>query len=187
MRREVWEQVDGLPEQFFLYHEDIDISIRIQSVGHRIGIETDAVVDHDYDFHSNDLKWFWLERNRLAMVIRNYPAPLLALVTPALLATELVLLLVSARQGWLGAKLKSYRDLVRWLPRLRREREEIQLARRITPRQFADLLTPELDSPLIPEFARKGVVKAMLRAYWRLVLSAVGSGRRPRDTQGQRG
>jgi len=183
VRREVWQEVGGLPEEFFLYHEDIDISVRIQSAGHRIGLASDALVDHDYDFHSNAGKWFWLERNRLAMVIRNYPGRLLALVTPALLATELVLLVVSAKQGWLKAKLKSYRDLVRWFPRLKRERREIQAERRISPGEFANLLTPDLDSPLIPAFAQRGPVKTLLRLYWQLVRAAVGPGGRPRDTQ----
>lgn len=169
VRRETWEEVGGLPEEFFLYHEDIDLSVRIQAAGHRIGLQADAVVDHDYDFHSNARKWFWLERNRLAMVIRNYPTPLLALVAPALFGTELVLLMVSARQGWLRAKLKSYRDLIRWLPRLRRERGDIQQARQISPGQFADLLTPDLDSPLIPAFAQKGPVRWTLRTYWKAV------------------
>jgi hypothetical protein len=135
---------------------------------------TEALVDHDYDFHSSDRKWFWLERNRLATVIRNYPGRLLALVTPALVGTELVLLLVSARQGWLGAKLKGYRDLLHCLPRLRRERRAIQQARRITEGEFADLLTPDLDSPLIPAFARKGLVRALLRTYWRAVRALLG-------------
>ena len=169
VRREVWRETGGLPEEFFLYHEDIDLSLRIQTAGHRIGLETRAVVDHDYDFHSNEGKWFWLERNRLATLIRNYPASLLALLAPALLATELALLLVSARQGWFTAKLKSYRDLIRWLPRLRRERSQIQSSSRVTPGEFANLLTPDLDSPLIPAFARKGLVRAALRAYWRAV------------------
>lgn len=173
VRREVWQQVGGLPEEFFLYHEDIDISLRIQAAGHRIGLQSEAIVDHDYDFHANAGKWFWLERNRLATVIRNYPGSLLAFVAPVLLATELVLLLVSARQGWLKAKLKSYRDLVRWLPRLRRERHQIQSARRIAPGDFAALLTPDLDSPLIPAFARKGLVRTMLRTYWRLVRALI--------------
>lgn len=174
VRRSVWDEVGGLPEEFFLYHEDIDVSIRIQSAGYRIGLQSDAVVDHDYDFHSNDGKWFWLERNRLAMVIRNYPPPLLALLTPALIATELVLLLVSARQGWLAAKLRSYRDLIRWLPRLRSERRQIQAARAISPREFTDLLTPDLDSPLIPAFARKELVRTLLRTYWKFVLRSLG-------------
>ena len=169
VRREVWDAVGGLPDEFFLYHEDIDLSLRIQAAGHRLGLCREAVVDHDYDFHSNERKWFWLERNRLAMVARNYPGRLLALTAPALIATELVLLAVSARQGWLKAKLRSYRDLLRWLPRLRRERRRIQSARAITPAEFANLLTPDLDSPMIPPFARKGPVRTMLRTYWRTV------------------
>jgi GT2 family glycosyltransferase len=174
IKRDLWREVGGLPDEFFLYHEDIDLSLRVRSAGRRIGLVTEAVADHDYDFHSSDRKWFWLERNRLAMVIRNYPGRLLALLAPALIGTELVLLLVSAKQGWLGAKLKGYRDLLRWLPRLRRERREIQAARRITTGEFAALLTPDLDSPLIPEFARKGLVKGVLRAYWRVVVNLLG-------------
>lgn len=169
IRREVWEELGGLSEPYFLYHEDIDLSLRVQAAGHRIGLVTEARVDHDYDFHSNRKKWFWLERNRLATVIRNYPAPLLALLAPALAGTELILLLVGARQGWLGAKLKGYRDLLLQLPRLMRERREIQAARLITAREFTRLLTPDLDSPLIPAFARSGAVRGLLRTYWRAV------------------
>lgn len=169
VRREVWEASGGLADEFFLYHEDVDLSLRIRAAGHRIGLEPAAVVDHDYAFGANERKWFWLERNRLATVIRNYPAALLGLLAPALVATELVLLLVAARQGWLGAKLRAYRDLVRWLPRLRRERRELQAATRVEPRRFADSLTPDLDSDLIPAFARRGVVRALLRGYWRAV------------------
>lgn len=169
IRREVWEQTGGLPAHFFLYQEDIDLSVRIRSAGYKIGLVTEALVDHDYEFGANEGKWFWLERNRMAMVLRNYPAPLLALVAPALIGTELVLFLVSARQGWFRAKLKAGRDLVRWLPRLREERTRIQAARRISPGQFADLLTPDLDTPLIPDFARRGPVRWLLRAYWRAV------------------
>lgn len=171
VRREVWLRTGGLAEEFFLYHEDIDLSFRVRSSGWEVGLEPGAVVDHDYDFHSNDLKWFWLERNRLATVFRNYPGRLLGLVAPALFATEAVLLAVSARQGWLGAKVRSYRDLIRWLPRLRRERRKIQKESTLSPRQFADLLTPDLDSPLIPTFARKAPIRTLLRLYWKLVLS----------------
>lgn len=173
VRREVWEEVTGLADEFFLYHEDIDLSLRIQAAGHRIGLQVEAVVDHDYDFHSSDRKWFWLERNRLAMVIRNYPGRLLLLVAPALVATEIVLLLVSARQGWLSAKLRAYRDLISWLPRLRRERRHIRAQSTISDREFAALLTPDLDSPLIPSFAKRGMIRTMLRVYWLLVRAAL--------------
>ncbi len=171
VRRESWQRVGGLAEEFFLYHEDIDFSLRLRSAGGRIGLEPAAVVDHDYDFGSNDLKWFWLERNRLAMVIRNYPAPLLALVAPVLFVTELVLVPVAARGGWLRHKMRSWADVVRWMPRLLRERRELALRRTITAGEFARLLTPDLDSPLLPEEVRRGPVRWLLRAWWAMVLA----------------
>ncbi|MDQ2623335.1 MAG: glycosyltransferase, partial [Actinomycetota bacterium] len=173
VRREAWERTGGLVEQFFLYHEDIDFSFRLRSAGGRIGLEPAAVVDHDYDFGSSPLKWFWLERNRLAMVIRNWPGPLLALVAPVLLVTELVLIPVAARGGWLGQKLRAWRDLIRWMPRLLRERRELAARRTISPGEFARLLTPDLDSPLLPDAVRQGPVKWLLRSWWAAVLAVL--------------
>lgn len=171
VRQEAWRRTGGLATEFFLYHEDIDFSLRLQSAGGRIGLEPAAVVDHDYDFGSNELKWFWLERNRIATVIRNWPAPLLALTAPVLVATELALVPVAARGGWLGHKLRAWRDLVRWMPRLLRERRELAARRRITPGEFARLLTPDLDSPLLPEAVRRGPVRLLLRTWWKAVLA----------------
>lgn len=171
VRREAWHRTGGLAEEFFLYHEDIDFSLRLRSAGGRIGLEPAAVVDHDYEFGANALKWFWLERNRLATVIRNWPGPLLALVAPVLLATELALIPVAARGGWLSHKARSWRDLARWMPRLLRERRELAARRTITAGEFARLLTPDLDSPLLPEAVRRGPVRWLLRGWWAMVLA----------------
>jgi GT2 family glycosyltransferase len=164
-----WLDLGGFPEDFFLYHEDIDISMRIHLEGGRVGLEPSAVVDHDYEFGGSEQKWRWLERNRWAFLLRVYPAPLLALVLPALLATEPVLLVVAARGGWLRQKLLAGVDLVRWLPRLLDERRAVQRRRAVSAGEFAGWLTADLDSPFIGGFARRGPVRAALRLYWRLV------------------
>ena len=169
MPRETWRRTGGFAGEFFLYHEDVDLSLRIRAAGGRIGLETAAVVDHDYEFSASPGKWRWLERNRWATLIRNYPAPLLVLLAPALLATELALLPVAMRGGWVGHKLRSWGDLLRWMPRLLRERRLIGSARTVTNAAFAANLTPDLDSPYIPGIAHGPVVRGLLRGYWRLV------------------
>ncbi len=100
-----WHEVGGFPERFFLYHEDVDLSLRLRLRGGTLGIEPAAVVDHDYEFGAREHKWRWLERNRLAFLVRAYPTPLLILLAPALLATELALLAVSVSGGWGRQKL----------------------------------------------------------------------------------
>ena len=164
-----WLKFGGFPDDFFLYQEDTDLSVRLRLAGAQIGLLTEAVVDHDYDFGRRGQKYMWLERNRWAMMIRNYPASLLLLISPALFVTEIALLGVAARGGWLDAKLKANRDLLVWFPRLLGERRRIQASRRISTAGFASILTPDLDSDFFPGFVRSAPMRFLLRGYWRAV------------------
>jgi hypothetical protein len=166
---ENWRQVGGFPSDFFMYHEDVDLSVRLRMTGGTVGIEPAAVVAHDYDFSASADKWRWLERNRLAFLVRTYPAPLLALLAPVLIATELALLAVSATGGWGTQKLRANREFRAWLPRLLRERRAIQRQRTVSAAEFAAWLTPDLDSDLISPLVRSWPARLVLRSYWRLV------------------
>ncbi|HET9593129.1 MAG TPA: glycosyltransferase family 2 protein [Solirubrobacterales bacterium] len=164
-----WRRAGGFPAEFFMYHEDVDLSVRLRMEGGTVGIEPTAFVAHDYDFSASADKWRWLERNRLAFLVRTYPGPLLALLAPALLATELALLPVAAAGGWGRQKLQANREVIRWLPRLLRERRAVQRRRAISAAEFAAALTPDLDSGLISPLVRSGPARLLLRTYWRLV------------------
>jgi N-acetylglucosaminyl-diphospho-decaprenol L-rhamnosyltransferase len=164
-----WERVGGFPAEFFMYHEDVDISVRLRMTGATVGIEPTAVVNHAYDFSASADKWRWLERNRLAFLVRTYPAPLLALLAPVLLATELALLLVSAGGGWGAQKRRANREFLTWLPRLLGERRALQRRRSVSAADFAAWLTPDLDSDLISPLARSWPARLLLRGYWGLV------------------
>jgi GT2 family glycosyltransferase len=167
--RRTWEEAGGFPERFFLYHEDVDLSLRLRLAGGALGIEPTAIVDHEYEFGAREHKWRWLERNRHAFLLRVYPASLLLLLAPALLATELALYAVAVRGGWGRQKLAGHREAIAWLPRLLRERRQVQATRTISTTEFAANLTPDLDSPFIPSPARSFPIRQLLRAYWHVV------------------
>ncbi len=177
LTRRAFADAGALPEDFFLYHEDVDLSLRVRLAGGTLGVATAARVDHDYDFDKGPEKWRYLERNRWATLIRTYPLALLLVLAPALLATELALLVVASSGGWLSQKLRAAWDVIGWMPRLLRERREVQAGRAVSAREFAAGLTPRLDSPFLGAAGRSRLLGWALGAYWRFALAVLGAGR----------
>jgi GT2 family glycosyltransferase len=161
-----WRRLGGFPPEYFLYHEDVDVSLRLLLAGERLGIEPSAVVDHDYEFHRRGQKMRLLERNRWATVLRTYPASVLAVALPGLLATELALVAISIAGGWARLKLAANWDAIRALPRLLGERRAIQATRRASGAEFAAQLTPDLDSAYLGRAGRLAPLRWALRGYW---------------------
>jgi N-acetylglucosaminyl-diphospho-decaprenol L-rhamnosyltransferase len=166
VRRSAWRELHGLDRDYFMYGEDLDLGLRLWLAGRRIGLVPGARVLHSYEFDKGTSKWFWLERNRWRTVLSVYPGAVLALVAPALLAAELGLLAIAAREGWLIAKLRAQAAALAGLPATLARRRSVQRTRRVGANEFAGHLTSSLDSPYLD-----GTASPLLRAsqalYWR--------------------
>jgi N-acetylglucosaminyl-diphospho-decaprenol L-rhamnosyltransferase len=171
--RTAWEAAGGFPEHFFMYCEDVDLSLRLRLTGATLAVVPDARIEHTYEFAKGDLKWRLLERNRWATILRTYPGTLLAAVLPALLVTELAVWAVAARDGWVRMKALATLDLWRALPRLLRERRVIQARRRLPAAAFASHLVSELSSPYFGAVGAQPWLRRLLGLYWRAVLAVL--------------
>jgi N-acetylglucosaminyl-diphospho-decaprenol L-rhamnosyltransferase len=167
--RTTWEATGGFPEQFFMYCEDVDLSLKLRLTGARLAVVPDALVTHEYEFVKGGRKWRMLERNRWATMIRTYPGSLLLAVAPALLVAELAVWVIAVRGGWGRMKAMATLDLARALPRLLRERRRIQGDRRVSAATFAATMTSDLSSPYFGAIGRQPLVRSALALYWRLV------------------
>jgi GT2 family glycosyltransferase len=174
VRRDAWESAGGFDPAYFMYGEDLDLSLRLRLGGHGVGIAPAARVEHDYRFEKGSYKWLHLERNRAWTVLSDYPAPLLALLAPALLTFEFALWFVAARDGWLPAKLDAQRAVLRELPGIVRRRRRVQRNRTVSAADFAQALTASLDSPFLSspralvwlQAHYWAAVQTMLRTAW---------------------
>lgn len=168
VRREAWTQAGGFDPDYFTYCEDLDLSLRLRLAGWAIGVVPEARVEHDYEFDKGPRKWFYLERNRALTVVATYPWPLLAALAPLLLGAELGLLVVAARDGWLGAKLRAQAQVARSLPASLARRRQVQAARVATTAEFAAWLVPGFDSPYAPRLP--GPLASAQATAWRLIV-----------------
>jgi GT2 family glycosyltransferase len=172
VRREAWNALGGLDRAYFMYGEDLDLGLRLWLGGARVGLVPAARVTHSYEFDKGSSKWFWLERNRWRTVLSVYPAALLALLAPALLAAEVGLLAIAARDGWLRAKLRAQAAGIVALPRTVARRRVVQRERRIGSREFAAHLTASLESPHLT-IAGRPWLNAPQALYWQMVRRAL--------------
>ncbi len=157
-RREMLDQTGAFDESFFLYCEDVDLGLRARWVGWECRYVPDAVVEHRYSHsagRASALKAYYVERNRLYTVIKNFPASMLLGAPFAALARywwHAVSILQGRgkaaefrKQGQSTAVLpllvlRAHLATVAHLPQLLRQRRKIFRSRRIPTQQFAGLL-----------------------------------------------
>jgi GT2 family glycosyltransferase len=157
-RRAMLDEIGGFDDDFFLYCEDTDLGLRARWAGWRCLYEPRAVVEHHYSHsagRASPLKAYFVERNRLFVLVKNFPAAMLArapLVSAARYFWHLRFLLQgrgsAARfraEGHAGPRMawyifKAHAALLGNLGRLWRQRRLIQNRARITPAVFRHLL-----------------------------------------------
>lgn len=157
-RRAMLDQIGLFDENFFLYCEDTDLGLRARWAGWRCLYVPEAVVEHHYSHsagRASRLKAYYVERNRLFVLAKNFPARMLfasPFVSLARYFWHLRFLLrgrgAAARFRLEGASawrmplyvLRAHASLLVHLPRLLRQRHQIRASARLWPRIYRRLL-----------------------------------------------
>ena len=157
-RRTMLDQIGGFDDDFFLYCEDTDLGLRARWAGWKCLYVPEATVDHHYSHSAGKasaLKAYYVERNRLFVLVKNFPAGILAAAPWVTLARYWWhgWFLLQGRgsaarfraEGNAGPKmawyiLRAHVAVLANLGRLWRQRREIRRTARITPTVFRRLL-----------------------------------------------
>lgn len=76
-RRSMLDEIGGFDEDFFLYCEDTDLGLRARWAGWKCLYNPKAVVYHAHSHtagRATPLKAYYVERNRLFLLVKNFPA-----------------------------------------------------------------------------------------------------------------
>jgi GT2 family glycosyltransferase len=92
-RADVYREVGGLDERFFMFYEDVDFGWRLNLRGWRVRYVPDSIAYHrhhasmsEVDGSDNARELYLLQRNALAMIYKNFSDETLARVMPAAMA-----------------------------------------------------------------------------------------------------
>ncbi len=132
IKRRVFEELDGFRDEYFLYLEDVDLGWRLRLMGLKSVQVPAARVAHDYEFERHARKMYYLERNRLRMVLANYERKTLLLLAPAMLAAEVGVVAAAIRHHWLRDKVASWKGFWKLRALTAAEAQQSQSIRRVT-------------------------------------------------------
>lgn len=167
IRRELWVELDGFAEEYFAYHEDTELSLRLWQRGLTAEYIPDAVVLHHYEFSRNALKQYLVERNRLITLLTAYQGRTLAVLAPMIVVTELALFAASLMGGWAAPKVRGWSWLWRNRRWVRARRAQLQRERTVPDAALAHLMTATVDPSNVEAPPGIGAYNVLARLYWR--------------------
>ena len=132
--RDIINEIGYFDQNFFAYHEELDFGWRARLFGYRSLYVPQTIIHHygSAGWGWSGKKFYFLERNRWFVILKNYSLKTIAKLFPSLLLLEIIMLGFFAKKGILLKKIRSYGSIIRSINMIRKERKIIQEKRVIS-------------------------------------------------------
>jgi len=164
------KKVGLFDEEFWMYNEDQDLGWRLWLAGYACVLAPQAVVYHKYEFSKSIKKYYFMDRNRLLAIFKNYSCLTLFLIFPALVIMELGLTLFSLKTGWFREKLRVWLYFLnpfKWSYFIK-ARRQVQRSRAVKESQILPLISGRIWYQEIADPKLK-FINPIFSAYWAVV------------------
>lgn len=171
IRSTALQDIGLLRGEFFMYHEDSDLGWRLWLAGWRVCLSANSIVYHKYEFSRSITKYYFMERNRRWMILSNFHWATLLLISPALVAMDIGMLLYAIRSGWRPQYLRAWSDAYApqaW-PLVRHWRRQVQQSRRVSERFVVSRFTGLIKFQEVDNLIVRWIMNPCLDLYWRCV------------------
>jgi len=166
----ILKQVGLFDEGMWMYNEDQDLGWRFWLSGHCCLLAPQSVVYHKYEFSRSIKKLYWLDRNRIIAILKNYHVLTLLLILPAFIVMELGLILFSLKSGWLKEKIRVWQyflSLKNWHYLLRARRQS-QMLRQTSDRKITKYFSGKIWYQEIDDVKLR-FINPIFNVYWKIV------------------
>ncbi len=168
---DIFKKIGAWNEEYYMYHDDVEFSLKIKLAGYRIILAPRSVVYHKYEFSRSIKMFYFMERNRYLTLFIFADKKYLGLIFLPLFLIEIGMLVKSFFDKTFKQRIKLYLYFLRpasW----RNIREERKKIRAIKNKSFSSLSKDfsssiefaEISSPLFKYF-----VNPFLRFFWFII------------------
>jgi GT2 family glycosyltransferase len=170
-RCEALKETGLFDESLFMYHEDLDLGWRLRLCGYRNVMTPKSVVYHKYEFSRSIGKYYFMERNRYIVLLKNLRVWTFVIIAAPLAFTEAVLMLTAFRGGWWKKKMKALTYFLDPRPwgHILKERDRVAAMRKVGDREIVRLFTPVIRDQEGVGFFARFIANPLMEAAWRVM------------------
>jgi GT2 family glycosyltransferase len=158
IKKDFFLEMGGFYRQFFMYYEDTDLSLKMLRNGVKIFTTNDPFLIHQKRKQPlDDFQYYFLERNRFIVVIRNIDS--IHKILPFMIIVEIILLIHAFFIRKFKLRLKIYQHIIFNFKNLRKLREKSKTDGDFLPYQK---LSRTLDPTLLGNLKRFNILNILL-------------------------
>ncbi len=170
-RKEVFEKIGGYDSEYFMYHDDVEISWKAKLLGYKIILAPKSIIFHKYEFSRSIRMLYYMERNRILVMFHFYSLPTLVLLVPAIIFMEAGMWFFSIVNNWVTTKAKVslyFLNTHNWL-KICKKRKFLSSIKKRKEREIVKyfegrVLFQEISNPVL-----KYIANPIFNVYWKLV------------------
>ncbi len=151
LRVKALKQIGLFQGELFMYHEDLELSLRLRAAGWQLAVVPAAKAIHYYQASRSLKQYYYMERNRLIVWNEIFSIKTLLLLLPIFILSAIALMIMAASQGWFKEKVKSYSYFFlpsSWL-KILAGRRKFHTLRQISDRQLLASAAARLEYQLV--------------------------------------
>ncbi len=171
VKKEVLDKIGLYDEDYWMYHDDIEMSWRTRLAGYKIVLAPRSIVYHKYEFSRSVRMLYYMERNRYLAMFHYYKLATILLLLPAIITMEAGMIAYSLVQGWFGTKLKVIAYFLKtgtWM-KIRKKRQLVKKIRKLSDKKIIKNFEGRVLFQEIENLVLKYIANPILNFYWRVI------------------
>jgi len=175
IRAEVLDKIGGYNEEYYMYHDDMEISLKVKLAGYKIILAPRSVIYHKYEFSRSTKMIYYMERNRYLTIMTFYPLYLILLIALPWIVMDLGMIFYSLIGGWFKEEMKIYGYFFHFKNYVKIEEEKVKIESfssvpfsKIAKNFVGKIEFTEISNPILSY-----IVNPLLGLYWWLIKKIV--------------
>lgn len=171
VKKEVIEKIGGYNEEYYMYHDDLELSLKARLAGYKIVLAPRSHIYHKYEFKRSVKMVYYMERNRYLFIFSFYPWYFIILLFLPLLAMDVGMIFYALLGGWFKDLVQVYRYYLRAenYRLIFQERRHIQSFQVVPFKKIARDFVGRIDFQEINNPVLRYIVNPIFSFYWRIV------------------